>query len=189
MHALTPTSQQSQAFSNPEDTLVRLSNGTPISAPGAIQANTVITKVRVQLATVDIGWKYKGTAVNFEYYFRQLDDYSGQDIPKVTVPITPPTPVSVQAPSIFQQGGAGSVSFCLIPQRLGIYGRSGGVTGPNGSGQEYGGGFNFYPKNNRQTKFTFETLYYNRSPANNALYPYRAGYSGTAIQTQMLVMW
>ena len=189
MHALTPTSQQSVEFSNPEDTLVRLSNGTPISAPGAIQTDTVITKVRVQLATVDIGWKYKGTAVNFEYYFRQLDDYSGQDIPKVTVPITPPTPKSVQAPSIFQQGGAGSVSFCLIPQRLGMYGRSGGVTGPNGSGQEYGGGFNFYPKNNRQSKFTFEVLYYNRSPANNALYPYRAGYSGTAIQTQMLVMW
>ena len=78
MHALTPTSNQSESFSNPEDTLVRLSNGTPISAPGAIQADTKITKVRVQLATVDIGWKHQGTAINFEYYFRLLDDYSGQ---------------------------------------------------------------------------------------------------------------
>ena len=189
MHALTPTSNQSESFSNPEDTLVRLSNGTPISAPGAIQAATKITKVRVQLATVDIGWKYKGTALNFEYYFRLLDDFSGQTIPPPTIPPTPPTSIPVGSPSIFQQGGAGSFSFCLIPKRLGIYGRSGGVTGPNGTGQEYGGGFNFYPKNNRQTKFTFEVLYYNRSPANNALYPYRAGYSGTAIQTQMLVMW
>ena len=190
MHALTPTSNQSESFSNPEDTLVRLSNGTPISAPGAIQANTKITKVRVQLATVDIGWKYKGTALNFEYYFRQLNNYSGQTYPyPPTNPPTPPAPVAVQAPSIFQQGGAGSLSFCLIPNRLGVYGRSGGVAGPNGGGQEYGGGFNFYPKNNRQSKFTFEVLYYNRSPANNALYPYRAGYSGTAIQTQMLVMW
>ena len=190
MHALTPTSNQSESFSNPEDTLVRLSNGTPISAPGAIQAFTKITKVRVQLATVDIGWKYKGTALNFEYYFRQLNNYSGQTYPyPPTNPPTPPAPVAVQAPSIFQQGGAGSLSFCLIPNRLGVYGRSGGVAGPNGGGQEYGGGFNFYPKNNRQSKFTFEVLYYNRSPANNALYPYRAGYSGTAIQTQMLVMW
>ena len=190
MHAQTPTSNQSESFSNPEDTLVRLSNGTPISAPGAIQANTKITRVRVQLATVDIGWKYKGTALNFEYYFRQLNDYSGQTYPypPQNPPVTP-TPVPVQAPSIFQQGGAGSLSFCLIPNRLGVYGRSGGVAGPNGGGQEYGGGFNFYPKNNRQSKFTFEVLYYNRSPANNALYPYRAGYSGTAIQTQMLVMW
>lgn len=190
MQALTPTSNQSESFSNPEDTLVRLSNGTPISAPGAIQADTQITKVRVQLATVDIGWKHKGTAINFEYYFRLLNDYSGQSYSyPPTLPPTPPTPVPVHAPSIFQQGGAGSVSFCLIPRRLGIYGRSGGVTGQNGSGQEYGGGFNFYPKNNRQSKFTFEALYYNRSPANNALYPYRAGYSGTAIQTQMLVIW
>ena len=81
------------------------------------------------------------------------------------------------------------MSFCLIPQRLGVYGRSSAVTGRSGTGQEYGGGFNFYPKNNRQAKFTFEALYYNRSPADNSLYPYRAGYSGTAIQTQMLVMW
>ena len=115
-------------FQNPEDTLVRLSNGTPISAPGAIQANTKITKVRVQLATVDIGWKYKGTALNFEYYFRLLNNYSGQTYPfPPQNPPVPPTPVAVQAPSIFQQGGAGSVSFCLIPNRLGIYGRSGGV--------------------------------------------------------------
>ena len=78
MQPLTPTSNQSESFSNPEDTLVRLSNGTPISAPGAIQADTQITKVRVQLATVDIGWKHKGTAINFEYYFRLLNDYSGQ---------------------------------------------------------------------------------------------------------------
>jgi hypothetical protein len=189
MHALTPTSNQSESFSNPEDTLVRLSNGTPISAPGAIQADTKITRVRVQLATVDIGWKHQGTAINFEYYFRLLDDYSGQSYSFPPNPLVTPVPVPVHAPSIFQQGGAGSVSFCLIPRRLGIYGRSGGVTGLNGSGQEYGGGFNFYPKNNRQSKFTFEALYYNRSPANNALYPYRAGYSGTAIQTQMLVMW
>ncbi len=151
MHALTPTSNQSQSFSNPEDTLVRLSNGTPISAPGAIQAATKITKVRVQLATVDIGWKYKGTALNFEYYFRLLDDFSGQTIPPPTIPPTPPTSIPVGSPSIFQQGGAGSFSFCLIPKRLGIYGRSGGVTGPSGTGQEYGGGFVFYAKDSRQT--------------------------------------
>jgi hypothetical protein len=27
----------------------------------------------------------------------------------------------------------------------------------------------------------------NRNPANNLLYPYRAGYTGTAIQTQLMV--
>ena len=188
LHSMTPTIGPSeQDGSNPEDTLVRLTNGTPIATVDALQLGYKVTKVRVQLATIDVGWKYKGTALNFEYYFRLLDNFTAE--PRTPAPPFPAPLPPFQAQSIFQQGGAGSFSFCLLPQRLGIYGRGGGVTGPNGTGQEWGGGFNFYPKNNRQSKFTFEALYYNRSPADNALYPYRAGYSGTAIQTQMLVMW
>ena len=189
LHALTPTSEPSDQFSNPEDTLVRLTNGAPISTLNAVQQGYKVTRVRVQLATVDIGWKYKGTAFNFEYYFRSLNDMRAKALNQSLQPKPPAPAAPFESRYIFQQGGAGSLSFCLLPRRLDIYGRSGGVTSVDGSGQEYGGGFNFYPKNNRQSKFTFEALYYNRSPANNALYPYRAGYSGTAIQTQMLVMW
>jgi len=39
----------------------------------------------------------------------------------------------------------------------------------------------------RQGRFTLEALHINRNPAQNFLYPYRAGYSGTAIQTQLVV--
>jgi len=182
LHSLSPASEPGSGGNNPEDTLVRLTDGTPISLPGALKPLTVVKQFRAQLATVDVGWKYNGAALNFEYYWRLLNDFYA---------INTISGGQAQLPeqSLFQQGGAGTISFCLIPQRLGIYGRSSAVTGRNGTGQEYGGGFNFYPKDNRQAKFTFEALYYNRSPADNSLYPYRAGYSGTALQTQMLVMW
>ena len=181
LQALSPTSEPGNQGSNPEDTIVRLTDGTPLATPNALQTGATVQQFRAHLATIDAGWKHNGFALNFEYYWRILDDFYATD------PSGNEVPLRVQ--SLFQQGGAGTISFCLIPRRLGIYGRSSAVTGAYGTGQEYGGGFNFYPKNNRQSKFTFEALYYNRSPADNTLYPYRAGYSGTAIQTQMLVMW
>ena len=66
--------------------------------------------------------------------------------------------------------------------------RSSVVTGPYGTGQEYGGGLNWYLKQSRQARLTFETIHMNNNPAQNLLYPYRAGYSGTAIQTQLMVI-
>ena len=174
VHALSQAIEATNG-NNPEDTIVRLSDGTPIATPNALGPNSQVSQFRMQLATVDAGWKYKGVALNFEYYWRLLDDFVGTG--------------SFNQQSLFDQGGLAYMSFCLVPRKYELYGRSSAVTGVYGTGQEYGGGFNWYLKKSRQSKLTFEALYYNRSPADNTLYPYRAGFSGTAIQTQMLVMW
>jgi hypothetical protein len=169
---------------NPEDTIVRLTDGTPIATPNALGPNATVKQFRLQMATIDAGWKYKGLSLHFEYYFRLIDDLSA-----IKTSSLDPTPAYLNQQSLFDQGGLGYFSYCLVPRKYEVYGRSSAVTGPYGTGQEYGGGFNWYLKGSRQSKLTFEALYYNRSPADNTLYPYRAGYSGTAIQTQMLVMW
>jgi len=168
---------------NPEDTIVRLSDGTPIATPNALGPNATVTQFRLQLASIDAGWKYNGFSAHFEYYFRLIDDINAVQT------VAGPIPADLRQQSLFDQGGLGYFSYCLVPRKYELYGRSSAVTGPYGTGQEYGGGFNWYLKKSRQSKLTFEALYYNRSPADNTLYPYRAGYSGTAIQTQMLVMW
>ena len=160
--------------SNPEDTIVRLSDGTPLALGGALGPGSQVQKFRYQLATVDAGWKYAGVAVNFEYYFRQLDQFVGTG--------------AFDRSSIFDHGGLGYVSWCFVPRTYEIYGRSSAVTGPYGTGQEYGGGFNWYVNRSRQGRFTLEALYMNRNPAQNILYPYRAGATGTAIQTQFMVI-
>ena len=79
----------------------------------------------------------------------------------------------------------GYLSWCFVPRTYEAYARSSVVTGPYGTGQEYGGGLNWYLKRSRQARLTLEALHINRSPAQNFLYPYRAGYTGTAIQTQL----
>ena len=104
----------------------------------------------------------------FEYYFRLLNDYSGQSYSYP--PTLPDTTNTRTCPcsKYLSQGGAGSVLFLPHTTTIGYLRTLRRCNWSNGSGQEYGGGFNFYPKNNRQSKFTFEALYYNRSPANNA---------------------
>jgi hypothetical protein len=51
--------------------------------------------------------------------------------------------------SIFDQGGMAYLSWCFVPRTYEAYGRSSAVTGPYGTGQEYGGGqarLNWYLK-------------------------------------------
>ena len=160
--------------SNPEDTIVRLSDGTPLTLRGALGTGTQVDRFRYRLATVDAGWKWRGVGLNFEYYFRGLDDFRGDG--------------PFNSSSMFDHGGLGYLSWCFVPRTYEAYARSSAITGPYGTGQEYGGGLNWYLKKSRQARLTLEALYMNRNPAQNFLYPYRAGYTGTAIQTQLFVM-
>jgi hypothetical protein len=159
---------------NPEDTIVRLSDGTPLSLFEALGPKSQVDRFLYQLATVDAGWKWQGVGVFFEYYWRLLDNFRGTG--------------TFERSSIFDQGGMAYVSWCFVPRTYEVYGRSSVVTGPYGTGQEYGGGLNWYLKKTRQARLTLEALHMNRNPAQNFLYPYRAGYTGTAIQTQFVVV-
>lgn len=158
---------------NPEDTIVRLSDGTALGLPNALGPNSRVDQYRYHLATIDAGWKYRGWAANVEYYFRTLDGFKGTG--------------TFLRSSTFDHGGQGYLSWCFVPRTHEVYARSSVVTGPYGTGQEYGGGFNWYVNQSRQGRFTLEALHMNRNPAQNILYPYRAGYTGTAIQTQFMV--
>jgi len=169
-----PTYANPLVGNNPEDTLVRLSDGTPISELNALGTGTRVERFLYRLATVDAAWKWRGIGMFCEYYWRVLDDFAGEG--------------PFDRSSIFDQGGMGYVSWCFVPRTYEAYFRSSVVTGPYGTGQEYGGGLNWYLKRSRQARLTLEALSINRSPAQNFLYPYRAGYTGTAIQTQLFVM-
>ena len=160
--------------SNPEDTIVRLSDGTPIAEPNALGPDSQINRFVYQLATVDAAWKWRGVGIFCEYYWRLLDGFRGTGV--------------FERASTFDQGGMGYLSWCFVPRTYEAYARSSVVTGPYGTGQEYGGGLNWYLRRSRQARLTLEGLYMNRNPAQNLLYPYRAGYTGTAIQTQLLVI-
>jgi hypothetical protein len=156
---------------NPEDTIVRLSDGTPLFRPGALGPNVGLSSANVQLWTVDAALKYRGLGLSGEYFFRWLDGFKT---------IGAPSPFH----SLFDHGGLLQAGYFAVPGKLEFFGRTSFVTGHFGGGTEYGGGINWYPRGSREWRYTFEVLRINHSPAQNLLTGYRAGESGTLFQLQ-----
>ena len=76
--------------------------------------------------------------------------------------------------------------YAIVTKKLELYTKSSLIAGPYGSGNDYGGGVNWYVNGTRKWRATAEVLQVNRSPADNILTGYRTGESGTLLQLQML---
>jgi hypothetical protein len=60
-----------------ENTQIRLSDGTVIFTPEIFGPGVVVDEVRYQMSSLDAGIKYKGYALEGEYYVRKLDRFEG----------------------------------------------------------------------------------------------------------------
>jgi hypothetical protein len=156
---------------NPEDTILRLSDGTPLFRAGALGRGVNLQSTDIQLWTIDAALKRRGFAVSGEYFLRWLDNFR---FDRGRSDLT----------GLFDHGGLLQSGYFLIPRRLEGFARGSFVTGPFGSGGEFGGGLNWYVVGRRDWRFTFEVLRINRSPAQNILTGYRAGESGMLYQLQ-----
>jgi hypothetical protein len=158
-------------LSNPEDTIIRLSDGTPLFRPGVLGPGVVLESANVQLWTIDAAVKYRGLGLSGEYFLRWLDGFQS-------------TGGRPAFGSLFDQGGLLQTSYFVVPGKFETFARSSFVTGRFGGGNEFGGGVNWYPRSTREWRMTFEVLRINNSPAQNLLTGYRAGESGTLFQLQ-----
>jgi|GEM_PF-762090 len=158
---------------NPENTVLRLSNGIPIFVPGALSPGVNLLAADDRLLALDAGLKYRGFSLSGEYYFRLLNNFrTDKPLPGLT--------------SVYDSGGYLQTSFALIPKRLEAFAKTSLVAGPFGSGNDYGGGLNWYVRGNRNWRITGEAIQVNRSPASNILTPYRIGQSGTVALLQLI---
>jgi hypothetical protein len=159
---------------NPENTLFRLSDGTVLADPGALGPGVTVTTTDFYLATIDFGLKVRGTSLSLEYMFRSLADFRTTGGPP-------------SRSSVFDYGGYLYLGHFVWPENIEIYGKTSYVSGPYGTGWEAGAGANWFIKGSRGQRLVFEVLYYDDNPADNDLTPYRAFYSGTAIQVEFWV--
>ena len=159
--------------SNPDSTIFRVSNGTPLGAAGALGVDSVIHSASVYLATVDSSLKYQGFSIYTEFMYRYLADFG----------------YSGAAPSVSSLNDFGGIlqgSYFLIPKSLEIFARTSLVSGLYGTPWEAGGGWNWYPVAMVPNWImTAEALYINGSPADNLPTPYRAGEKGVVGQVQV----
>jgi hypothetical protein len=157
---------------NPEDTRLRLSDGTLFFSENALGPGSEVLFTNHSLWSVDAALKYRGLSVGAEAYARLLNNFQSIGMP--------------QRSSLFDKGLLVQGGYFLVPRKLEAFARTSLVTGPFGSGHEVSGGVNYYVLGTYNWRWTFDVTRVESSPAQNILTGYRAGESGTLFQLQML---
>ena len=157
---------------NPEQTIVRLSDGTPLLLTGALAPGVTVNSFNLYLWSLDAAIKYRGLGISGEYFARWIQGFRADG----------PLPVE----GLFDTGGYAQGGYFVYRDRAELFSRASWVTGPYGSGSTYGGGLNWYPRGTRSWRITAEVNRVFHSPAQNILTGYRAGDSGSLFELQWL---
>ncbi len=158
----------------PENSPIRLSDGTLITQTGALAPGTTLNAFKIGLATVDFAYKYQGGSLSGEFYLQELFDLRASG----------PIPQS----SIYQYGSFAQAGYFLIPQTFEPYARTSYVTGPSGAGAEYAGGFNwFFLPGKQNLRFTLDAAWLDHVPADQNRTNYQAGQTGILVRSQLQI--
>jgi hypothetical protein len=163
------TSSRENRFSNldqknPENTSLHNSDGVLTFSTGAFAPGVTVEEAQYRMSAIDAGFKWRGLAVNGQYYFRWLSDFVADG----------PLPVT----DTFDSGGELSVSHFVIPQKLMLHARTSAVFGQFGNSDEYAVGAKWFFVSDHRVWLQGEALKINRSSFGGTIYPYTAGFSG-----------
>jgi hypothetical protein len=157
----------------PEQTVIRISDGTPLVTPGALGPGVTVNQFDLTLYTLHAGWKHRGASLSGEYFLRWLTDIRGDG----TIPDS-----SIADHGFYIQGGT-----FVTPRSVELFMRGSAVFGPFGDGSEVGGGVNWYVRHNRNWRLTFDVARVDDSPAQRDRTGFLAGASGLLIRSQCWV--
>ena len=160
--------------SAPENSSIRLSDGTLITDKGALAPGVTLSAFKIGLASVDASYKYQGFSVSTELFSQELFGLKGNG----------PLPMT----SISQYGGFAQGGYFVVPQKIEPYARASYVTGPYGSGSEYAGGLNWFLLPGKQNlRFTFDAAWLDNNPATQNRTNLQAGQTGILIRSQIQI--
>jgi len=158
-------SRQSQpGAEDPENTQIRLSDGTGIFEIDAFGSGLAVREADYRMAAFDGALKYRGYALEGGYYLRWVDNLDSNA----------PLPVD----GLFDHGYEIQASAMAIPRTLMLYGFTSKIFGEYGEPWEAGGGGNYYPLETRVLRFNPEIIYVDRSPVGYTSYPLLVGADG-----------
>lgn len=171
-HALTYTRNESEVTGEPgpEQTVIRLSDGTRLVDPGALAPGATVNQFDITLYAVHLGIKRRGMSFSLEYYLRWLTE----------IQATAPVPID----DIFDHGFYAQAGSYLIPKKLELYGLGSYVTGEFGDGSEIGGGLNWYVQSSRSWRMTFDMVHLSTPPTVQSRTGLVVGGSGSLFRVQ-----
>jgi hypothetical protein len=164
--------RESQPSSNQfENTQIRLSDGSVIFTPELFGPGITITDVRYRMATLDGGIKYRGMAIEAEYFWRWLDDFEG--------------PGTAGLASLFDHGFQLQTSAMLVPKTFQLYLGGSKIFGQFGNPWDARFGANWFPMKNKVIRVNNELLYLYRSPAGYTSVPFAVGGRGFVFHSNL----
>jgi hypothetical protein len=168
----SPEDRQSQPGTNdPDNTQIRLSNGTIIFTPGAIAPDVGVEKVKYYMADVDVGAKWRGVELSGEYYFRWLNDFVADG----------PLPDHNK----FDHGFQAMASAMVWPQTVQLYSMGAYIFGEDGDSWEMTGGVNWWIFRRREVRLNLEYIYDRRSPIGYTAVPQSVGANGSIFNANL----
>lgn len=150
--------------SNPENTSIHNSDGVLTFSTGAFAPGVTVDKATYRMWAIDGGMKWRGLAINGQYYFRWLGDFEADG----------PLPLA----STFDHGGELSASYFITPKKFMVYGRGSAIQGEFRNSYEWAGGFKWYFIPNQRVWLNGEILRVNKSAYGSNITPYTGGMTG-----------
>jgi hypothetical protein len=163
--------QSQPGTEDPENTQIRLSDGTVIFQPDAFATGAQIDRATYQMAALSAGAKYRGFSLDAEYYWRRVDDFS----------VTGTLPVD----ELFDHGFQLQASAMLIPRTLQAYVAGSKIFGEYGQPWDAGVGFNWFPYGKKSLRANLQVLYLDRAPVGSSSLPYIVGAEGTVVTADL----
>ena len=149
---------------NPENTALHNSDGVLTFSTGAFAPGVTVEKAVYKMWAIDGGLKWKGFAVNGQYYFRWLSNFEADG----PIPLT----------GTFDHGFELSAGQFVLKKKVQLYGRTSAVFGEFRNSSEYGGGVRWYFLPTERLWLNAELIRVNHSPYGGAFTPYTAGLNG-----------
>jgi hypothetical protein len=168
----SPEDRQSQPGSEDIDnTQIRLSNGTIIFTPGALAPGVGVDEVKYYMADLDAGAKWRGFALEGEYYFRWLNDFEADG--------------HLPVHNTFDHGFQVLASAMVLPQTVQLYSMGAYIFGDNGDSWEMTGGINWWIFRRRELRLNLEYIYDRRSPIGYTAVPQSVGANGSIFNANL----
>jgi hypothetical protein len=161
------------AVASPENNSTFISDGTLLFETGSLAPNVTVNLANFYLWSIDGGIKYRGLAINTEFYLRWLNKFSADG----------PLPIS----SMFDWGFEASLGYFVFRGKLETYGRTSFIRGPFATAVEAAPGFNWYPFGTRNVWLASELVWIKNSPYQSVLYVYSSGQTGFLFPVQFLL--
>ena len=154
-----------------ENSQIRLTDGSVIFTPDLFGVGTTVNEVDYRMMSLDAGIKYKGMAVEGEYYSRWLTNFVGANTGGIE--------------DITDTGYQLQVSAMAVPKRLQLYFGNSQVFGRYGDQWEVRVGENWYLVKERGVRLNGEYIYANRSPVGYTAYPLPVGAKGSVFHLNL----